>query len=110
MLAKRKTVFGTAWYQLHHSSVKKDVKHFHVATWFGVCSYRKLKVTVEYRKEVCPICQHDLFDLGYFGGERFVLDGSSSDYERDSYENYEEDGRAVWVERIKRKYGSGSYG
>ena len=36
----------------------------------------------------------------------FVLDGNSSDYKRDSFEHFEEDGRAVWFERIKRKFGS----
>jgi len=36
-----------------------------VATLFGNCSYRKLKVTVELRKSVCPICQHDLEKLRY---------------------------------------------
>ena len=51
---------GTAWYQLNHASVKRGVSRFHVATWFGVCSYRKLKLTVELKKAVCPICQHDL--------------------------------------------------
>jgi len=106
VLDKRKTVFGTAWYQLNHASIKKNVKRFHVATWFGVCSYRKLKVTVEKRKALCPICQHDLEKLRYFGDRRFVLDRSSPDYERDSYEDYEEDGRVVWVERVER--GSGS--
>jgi len=38
------------------------------------------------------------------------LDGNSSDYGRDSFEDYEEDGRVVWAERVKRKFGSGSYG
>ena len=106
VLGKRKTVFGTAWYQLNHASVKKNVKRFHVSTWFGVCSYRKLKVTVEKRKELCPICRHDLIDIRYFGSKHIA-----SVLERDSLEDYEEDGRVVWVERVKRKkYGSGNYG
>ena len=54
---ERKTIMGTAWYQLNHASVKRNVARFHVATWFGTCSYRKLKVTIEKRKELCPICQ-----------------------------------------------------
>lgn len=107
VLAKRKTVGGTAWYQLNHASVKKDVVRFHVATWFGVCSYRKLKFTAEYKRNVCPICQHDLVRLDYFGVKRSVLDvlfsTRTSCGERDSFEDYEEDGRVVWVERVKRK-------
>jgi len=110
VLGERKTVFGTAWYQLNHSSIDVSKKRFHVATWFGVCSYRKLKVTVEKRKALCPICQHDLGGIRYFGRNRVVYDKSSPDYKRDSYEDYEEDGRPVWVERVEgAKYGSGSY-
>ena len=104
VLEKRKTVGGTAWYQLNHASVKKNVVRFHVATWFGVCSYRKLKVTVEYKKNVCPLCQHDLVRLDYHGWKRFVVDKGSPDFRRDSFEDLEEDGRVVWVERVKRKW------
>lgn len=110
VLDKRKTVGGTAWYQLNHSSIDVTKKRFHVATWFGVCSYRKLKVKAEDRKSLCPICQHDLVMLDYFGVKRFVLDKNSLDYRRDSFEDYEEDGRVVWVEHIRKKYGSGNYG
>lgn len=106
-LGKRKTVFGTAWYQLNHASIKRGVVRFHVATWFGCCSYRKLKVTVEKRKALCPICQHDLVGIRYFGVKRIVMDRSSPEYRRDSFEDYEEDGRVVWGESVKR--GSGSY-
>ena len=35
VLGSRKTIFGTAWYQLNHASVKKGVSRFHVATWFA---------------------------------------------------------------------------
>lgn len=104
VLGERKTVFGTAWYQLNHSSVKKNVRRFHVATWFGVCSYRKLKVTVEKRKDVCPLCKHELVRLRYFGNA--CLRAIQS---RDFWADYEEDGRVVWFEKVKRKWGSGSY-
>ena len=98
-LGKRKTVFGTAWYQLNHATIDTTKKRFHVATWFGVCSYRKLKVTVEKREELCPCCQHELKWLMYCGSKSFVTDRSSSNYKRDSYEDYEEDGQLVWVEK-----------
>lgn len=107
VLGERKTVFGTAWYQLNHASLKVGVVRFHVATWFGICSYRKLKVTVEKRKDLCPICKHDLGAIRYFGARRIVFDRSLHSYERDTFEDYEEDGRVVWVERVK--CGSGSY-
>jgi hypothetical protein len=109
VMGERKTIFGTAWYQLNHASIKKGVSRFHVATWFGVCSYRKLKVTVEVKKAVCPICEHDLGAIRYFGVKRIVFDRSLHGYKRDSFEDYEEGGRVVWVESVKRKCGSGSY-
>ena len=104
VLGKRKTVFGTAWYQLNHASIDTSKRRFHVATWFGICSYRKLKITVEKRKALCPICQHDLVDIRYCGNKRLACVP-----ERDSFEDLEEDGRVVWVEYERKKYGSGSY-
>ena len=103
MLGERKTVGGTAWYQLNHSSIDVTKTRFHVATWFGVCSYRKLKLTVERKKSVCPICQHDLVKLMYFGVKVFAMNRSSPEFKRDSFEDYEEDGRVVWVEREQNK-------
>jgi len=41
--------------------------------WFGCCSYRKLKVTVEIKRKVCPICQHDLEKLRYIGNSPDIL-------------------------------------
>jgi len=96
VLGKRKTVFGTAWYQLHHSSIDVTKKRFHVATWFGVCSYRKLKVTVEKRKELCPICRHDVTDIDYHGIKQLDLS------KRESYEDFMENGRPVWCERERK--------
>jgi len=49
------------------------------------------------RKEVCPICQHDLVKLRYFGSKRLSLSK-----ERDSFEDLVEDGRVVFVERTNR--------
>lgn len=99
---KRITVMGTAWYQLNHASIMKDVKRFHVSTWYGNVSYRKLKVTVELRKSVCPICKHDLVRIRYFGDKGIITDRSSPDYEQNSFEDYEEDGRIVYFESVKR--------
>lgn len=107
VFGKRKTIVGTAWYQLNHASVKKNVKRFHIATWFGNCSYRKLKVTVEMRKAVCPICLHDLVRIRYFGDKGIITDRNSPYYEHNSFEDYEESGHVVYFESVKR--GSGSY-
>jgi hypothetical protein len=77
---KRKSVFGTAWYQLHHSSYRVDTKRHHVVYWFGVCSYRELKISKELRKEwddlhktKCPICGSDLVRHEYCGRKVDVI-------------------------------------
>jgi hypothetical protein len=77
---KRKTIFGTAWYQLHHSTIRTDVKRFHVVTWFGVCSYRRLKLSKELRAEYdeshrqkCPICGSDLVRHEYCGRDDGII-------------------------------------
>ena len=82
------------------NSVKRS-RHV-VVTWFGNCSYRRLKVTYEIRKMVCPWCLHDLEDGRYFGSKVFAKDPSASDYVRDSWLPFLEDGREVWVVSDKR--------
>ena len=102
---ERKTIMGTAWYQLNHSSVKVGVSRFHVATWFGNCSYRKLKVTYEKRKEVCPICQHDLIALRYLGNRCFVYGRDSIEYQKDEFCDMNEGQGDIWVENHGRNFG-----
>lgn len=109
VFGKRKTVFGTAWYQLNHASYKVGVKRFHVATWFGVCSYRKLKLTVEKRKRLCPICLQELIRICYSGRMFFVKDRNSPDFRRWFWADFEEDGVPVWFKYVKPKFNSGSY-
>lgn len=77
---KRKTIFGTAWYQLHHSSIDVSKKRFHVATWFGVTSYHKLQISKELRKEYdrkhrpkCPICGLPLVRHDYCGHKENII-------------------------------------
>ena len=68
-----------------------------VVTWFGNCSYKRLKVTYEVRKMLCPLCLHELEDGVYYGSKVFAKDKSASDYVRDSWMPAVEDGREVWV-------------
>jgi len=108
VMGKRKTVGGTAWYQLNHSSIDVTKKRFHVAVWFGVCSYRKLKLKVESKKNVCPICQHDLVKHRYHGANDVILNCFSSHVHtcktRDVVASLKEDGLIVWVEDVRQKY------
>jgi hypothetical protein len=65
---------------LNHATVKAGVKRFHVATWFGVCGYRRLKVTVERKKDLCPICGEELVKLPYLGVRRIIKERGLADY------------------------------
>ena len=112
---KRKSVFGTAWYQLHHASFRTDKKRNNVVRWFGVCSYRKLKITKELRKEwdklhkpKCPICGSELVRHEYCGRKSDVvaLFRKRRGY-RESVEGFY-DKVSDWCEAVER--GSGSYG
>lgn len=99
---KRLTVGGTIWYQLSHASIKRGVKKFHVSSYFGVASPRKLKVVVPIRKKVCPICQSDLVKHIYVGlrpfSELCKSKPKSGICRRGSLEDIYEDGERVWVE------------
>ena len=109
VLRKRKTIFGTVWYQLNHASIKQGVKNFHVISWFGGCSSRKLKVTVKRKKKACPSCQRDLVPLHYSGSKKRILADWRSvfdhEVERSSWEDYREGGQIVWFEKVERDYG-----
>jgi hypothetical protein len=102
---KRKTVWGTARYQLDHASIDVTKKRFRVATYFGVCSYRKLKVTVEKHKDLCRICKHELTWHDYFGSKRLVTDRNAPDFKLVSFEDADENRVRVYVERAPEKYG-----
>ena len=96
IMGKRKTIFGSAWYQLNHASYKVGVKRFHVATWAGCVSYRKMKVTKEVRKQLCPICSSELVRLVYSGVSFPVTDRSSFNYRRSLFPDFKENGVPVW--------------
>jgi hypothetical protein len=67
---ERETVFGTAWYQLNHATVRYGVKRFHVVTWFGSCGYRKFKSLKLDSDKVCPICKEIMVRCAYVGVKR----------------------------------------
>lgn len=106
VFGKRKTIVGTLYYQLNHSSVLKGVERFHAYTYFGNVSYHKLKVTVEMRKAVCRICGHDLVWIRYHGDKAIISDRCSPFYESKSFEDFEEGGRPVYDEAPRRRSGN----
>jgi hypothetical protein len=57
----RKSVSGTAIYQLSHAGVHKS---YHTITWFGCMSYNKLEVEpLVSEKPRCPLCDRKLVPL-----------------------------------------------
>ena len=106
VLGKRKTIGGTAWYQLNHSSIKRGVKKSHAATWFGVCSYRKLKlingkdVGVKHK---CPICACDLVRVRYLG----VFSELSISRRGEILSMFDAIGEPLWEAVVNRKFTGG---
>ena len=77
---KRKSIFGTCWYQAHHMGIRTDQKRTTTVTYFGVCSYRRMKIPKEARKEYdkerkvkCRICGSELIRHEYCGCDPNVL-------------------------------------
>jgi len=109
-LGKRKTIGGTAYYQLNHSSVNQDGKRAHVITWMGMCGYRKLKVKVEKHEQACPICGYALVRSLYNGCKPLITSKYAFGYVRDSLEDYREGGVVVWSPAPKRWFMRDSVG
>ena len=53
---KRKSLFGTAWYQLEHASVEVGVRRFQIVKWFGALNNAKLKTVHAPFETTCPVC------------------------------------------------------
>jgi hypothetical protein len=101
-------VRGTAFYQLSHASYAVGVERFHVSTWYGVVSYRKLHFKVPIRKRVCPICGSDLCLHFYLGSKVIVTDRGSPLYVKGLFLPMCEGGADVWVP-CPRGGGSSAY-
>jgi hypothetical protein len=72
----RKTVIGTAHYQLSHATVRLGIKRFHVVTWFGNMGCSKLKgVKIKVKADVlCPACHGQMHKSVYVGKRHVVKD------------------------------------
>jgi len=80
VLAERKTVFGTAFYQLHHATVRIGIKRFHCVTWFGSCGNRKFKSKKQMVEILCPVCEEEMVRRVYVGKRHLVKDVGHRDY------------------------------
>ena len=75
----RKSVGGTVLYILSHAGVHLK---YHVMTWFGACSYNRLRVVQEEREgNTCPTCGAKLLPCAWFGvGEDPLADVGEGEY------------------------------
>jgi hypothetical protein len=78
---ERKTVFGTAWYNLNHATVKVSAfSRFHVVTWFGCCGNRKYSSAMLESEDVCPACGEEMVKCAYMGKRVIARDIGDPNY------------------------------
>jgi hypothetical protein len=74
-------------------AVKYRVRGF---VWFGSLSYRRLHITYESRKLLCPLCKHELEPARYFGSKVFQHNLQKSDYKANFWGSLCENDECVW--------------
>jgi hypothetical protein len=77
---ERKSIVGSCWYQLNHSTVRVGVRRFQVVTWFGVLANRKMKSFPVKARVICPACGADMERSIYKGKKHVCLDFSAEEY------------------------------
>jgi hypothetical protein len=96
VVEKRKSLFGTAWYQLEHASLKVGVVRFQVVKWFGVVNNCKLKTVRRSLESKCVACggfmERAFLPLGVRSivcnrGERGFVKNFMLDHVEDGVEN-----------------------
>ncbi len=99
VMGARKTIVGTACYQLNHSSLNPFKARSRVATYFGNCGYNNLRVKVVKPKSLCPLCGSECGFVEPAFSRDIVTDRDSPDFVRVSKEPHFIDGRPAW--RVK---------
>lgn len=80
VLPERKTVFGTAYYQSNHATIRVGIKRFHCITWWGSCAKHKFKSAKVKAKIVCPVCEEEMVRSVHMGSRHIVKDIGHVDY------------------------------
>lgn len=106
VMDKRKTVGGTAWYELNHCSIRRGHRKSHAVSWFGVVSYRRMKlingedVGIKHR---CPICNSELVRIRYLG----VFSDLSISRRGEILSMFGKDGEPLWEIVAEGKFDGG---
>jgi hypothetical protein len=80
VMPARKTIFGTAYYQLNHATIRLGIKRFHSLTWFGSCAKHKFKSAEVKVKISCPVCEEEMVRSVHMGERHIVKDIGHVDY------------------------------
>lgn len=72
VLPERKTVYGSAWYQMNHSTIKIGIKRFHTISWFGNCGFRKFEASRSFSGVPCSVCGDEMC-RGVHVGKRDIV-------------------------------------
>lgn len=103
---KRETLFGTAWYQCNHATLRLGVRRFHVVNWFGelaCCKFKSEKVKTE---NLCPACGEDMVKCYHVGKRVLVKDVGSPDYVPVFVDDqFDASGQANYVPVVGDKFG-----
>jgi hypothetical protein len=103
----RKTIGGTAAYQLSHAAVEVSTKkngRNHVVSWWGIASYRRFKMDKPERTvRLCSLCHYEMELSRYVGAKESA---PRNDKGLDSL--FDERGMPRWVKVDEGN--SGSYG
>jgi hypothetical protein len=109
VVEKRDSVFGTAWYQLEHSSLEVGVKRFRIVKWWGVLGNRKLKTVLRPVEHNCPACKSSM-KLSWlpFGVEPIVCNRGERGFVKNFMIDHVEDENNGFMPRRCRGGGVGS--
>ncbi|MDH5770568.1 MAG: hypothetical protein OEZ25_04695 [Candidatus Bathyarchaeota archaeon] len=106
VLPERKTVFGTAFYQLNHATVRVGIKRFHCLTWFGSCAKRMFKSAKVEVAISCPVCEDEMVKSMHMGSRHIVKDIGHADYVAVFVdERLDENGKPNWVAVVGGRVG-----
>lgn len=77
---RRKTIEGTALYQLGHSTTRLGIKKYTIVTWWGTMANRKYKGRPLPVEDNCPVCSGEMVRSIHVGKGHIVKDVGSPDY------------------------------
>jgi len=97
-------IFGTAFYQLNHATIRLGVKRFHVVTWFGSCGNRKFSGEKLMAEPKCLVCGEEMSRAVYVGKEPIVKNVGHEDYVPVfAFDEFDENGEPNFIDY----YGNG---